>query len=220
MTAPQPPTVPGAPADGGTQTGQAPATAPVTPPSTTGQAPAQQATQDVSSLPEWAQKLIKDTRDEAATHRTGKQTATQQAQAAQAERDKILAAMGIKPDGTSDADPAEQVAQFQAVAWENAVQLQVVRGEKDGGYDADALLDSNEFLNSLGTLVDEDPGGEGFRTALRKHVKDFVADRPKFKAQAAGPARSGGDMAPGQPGTPRARPTSLMAAVKAYHDKA
>ena len=173
--------------------------------------------QDVSSLPDWAQKLLGDTRAEAAKHRTDKQSAAQQAQAAQQQRDAVLKALGLKADGSEDIDPAkltEQIDQYKAVAWENAVESHVVRLAGAVGYDADALLDSNQFLNSLEALVNEDPSNSDFRALLEKHLKDFVGKHPKFKSANGAPARSGGDMPPGQAGAPTARPTSLSAAVK------
>lgn len=211
MTAPTPSAAPGAPADGGSA-GQAPTTtqpqqnqqAPATAPGAQQQAPA---SQDVSSLPDWAQKLITDTRTEAAKHRTEKQTAAQQAQAAQAQRDAILKAAGLKPDGT-DADPdpaalAAQIQEAQAVAWTNAVELSVVRSALAVGADSEKLIDSRAFIDSLDAFVDLDPNSAEFKTKLADHVKAYVDKHPTFKAAAPGPARSGGDH-PGGAGQPPA----------------
>lgn len=182
------------------------------------QAPAKTDPQDVSSLPEWAQKLITDTRAEAAKHRTDKQTAAQQAQAAQQQRDAVLKAMGLNPDGKDlPPDPealAKQVSDYKAVAWENAMQTQILRVaiRPEIGADADTLLDSNSFLDSLGEFVSEDPSTKEFRDKLAAHIKTWVEKNPKFKTQPAGPARSGGDH-PGGGGAPTTRPTSLHAAV-------
>lgn len=207
MTAPQPPAAPGAPADGG-QAGQAPTTtqpqqqAPATAPGA--QSPA---SQDVSSLPDWAQKLLNDTRSEAAKHRTEKQTAAQQAQEAQAQREKLLAALGLKADG-SDADPdpsalAAQITEAQAVAWTNAVELSVVRSALAVGADSEKLIDSRAFIDSLDEFVDLDPNTAEFKKKLADHVKAYVDKHPTFKAAAPGPARSGGDH-PGGAGQPPA----------------
>lgn len=220
MTAPTGGT-PGAPTDGGTQAGQAPATGtqqPTTPPTTTTPPAGQQPeTQDVSQLPAWAQKIINETRAEAAKHRTDKQTATQAAADAKAQRDNVLKALGLKEDGTEDVDPnklTEQIDQYKAVAWENAVESQVVRLGHTLDIDVDALLDSNAFLNSLEDLVEDDPAGSEFKGKLEAHLKDFVEKHPKFKRTPSAPTRSGGTMPPGNPGTPNARPKSLSAAVK------
>lgn len=163
--------------------------------------------QDVSSLPAWAQKLITDTRTEAAKHRTEKQTAAQQAQAAQAQRDAILKAAGLKADG-SEADPdpaalAAQIQEAQAVAWTNAVELSVVRSAMTVGANAEALIDSRAFIDSLDAFVDLDPNTAEFKTKLAEHVKAYVDKHPTFKAAAPGPARSGGDH-PGGAGQPPA----------------
>lgn len=212
MTAPQPSVAPGAPTDGGTG-GQAPTdTQPQNTP-----APAATETQDVSQLPAWAQKLITDTRTEAAKHRTDKQTATQAAAEAKAQRDAALKAFGLNADGTDvPADPAALTAAVelaQSAAWSTAVENQVLR-TKD--IDADRLLDSRAFIDSLDPFADEDPSTADFKTKLAAHVKAYVGKHPNFKATSAGPARSGGDMTPGAPATPPTRPKSLMDAVSKH----
>lgn len=219
MTAPQPPAAPGAPADAGTG-GQAPTgTQPTTTPPAPGSGTQSPAKTDLNTLPDDVRKIIEDARAEAARHRTDKQTAAQAAAEAKAQRDAVLKALNLKPDGTEDVDPnklTEQVNQYKAVAWENAVEAQVVRLAGTVGFDADALLDSNKFLDSLGDLVTQDPNSGDFRALLEAHLKKFVADNPKFKAAAAGPkapASSGGVVPPGQPGGVTTRPTSLSAAV-------
>lgn len=203
-------------------TGQPP-TAPPTRQPPAGPAPAPQPPdpkndqpQDVASLPEWAQKLISDTRAEAAQHRTAGKTAAQAAAEAKAQRDAILKAMGLDPDGKdTPPDPAKLAKQYsdaQAVAWENGTQVAILRAAPSVGADADALLDSNTFLDSLGDFVDDDPTTTEFRTRMSKHIKDFVAKHPKFKAAPAGPVRSGGDLSGGPGGNPNTRPKSLREA--------
>lgn len=222
MTAPTPPPAPGAPSDAGTG-GQAPqgTQPPATPPAPqpTGQEPNQPQgqPQDVSSLPEWAQKLITDTRAEAAKHRTNGQTAAQQAQAAQQQRDAVLKALGLTADG-KDAPPdpealTAQLEQQQAVAWTNAVELTVFRTAAAAGANADALLDSRAFIDSLDELADVDPSSADFKSQLDVHVRKYVEQHPQFKAQPAGPARSGGDH-PGGGGAPTTRPKSLADALR------
>lgn len=183
MTAPQSP-APGAPADTGTG-GQAPAgPQPTTQP--TGPALVEQP-QDVSALPEWAQKIITDTRSEAAKYRTGQQTAAQQAQAAEQQRNAVLQVLGINPDGTNappDATKlAAQLEQQQTVAKSNAVELSVFRVAAPAGADADALLDSRGFLDSLIQFREDDPASPEFRQKLEAHIRAYVEQNPKFKAQ-------------------------------------
>ena len=210
---------PGAPQDTtsvpGTGTPQAPAapsTTPAadsTPTGTSTTTPPADEAQDVSSLPTWAQKLIKSTNAEAAKHRTEKQAANQQ-------RDAMLKVLGYTPNGTT-APPTpeeltEKLGQQQAQTWELGAQLAVVRTATAAGADADALLDSNTFLDSLAEFVDDDPNTAEFRTKMAAHIAKFVTEHPKFKTAPAGPARSGGDH-PGGGSTPTTRPKSLHAAV-------
>lgn len=217
---------PGAPSDAGTG-GQAPqGTQPPAlpaPQQPAGQAPAQQPQQGtdpqaIDSLPDWAQKQIRDLRAENATHRTGKQTATQQAQAAQEKLTAVLKAAGLNPDGTEAApDPAalaQQLEERTATAWVNAVELAVFRTASAAGANADALLDSRTFIDSLDALSDVDPASAEFKTKLDAHVRQYVKDHPQYTTQPAGPARSGGDH-PGGGGAPTNRPKSLAAAIKA-----
>jgi enamine deaminase RidA (YjgF/YER057c/UK114 family) len=220
---------PGAPADAGTG-GQAPqgTQPPATPPAQqqpTGQAPATQQPEGSSSMTlEAAQKVIDDLRKENAKHRTDKQSSSQQAQAAQQQLDAVLKALGKSPDG-SDAplDPAAlaaEVTQQQAIAWENAAENAILRVASTAGADADALLDSTTFLDSLGDFIALDPKSAEFRTKLQAHITVWVDKHPKHKAAGAVTAtRSGGDH-PGGTGTPTTRPKSLHAAVaKAYGGK-
>ena len=214
---------PGAPTDAGTG-GQAPqgTQPPATPPEqqANGQAPDSQQQGTTSGMTlEAAQKIIDELRKENAGHRTAKQTATQQAQAAQAQRDAVLKALGLTPDGTdAPLDPealAAQVTEHQAIAWETAAENAILRVAGPAGADADALLDSNAFLDSLGDLIALDPKSAEFRTKLQAHITVWLDKHPKHKAAPTVPtaARSGGDH-PGGTRTTSARPTSLMAAVK------
>lgn len=208
MTAPTPPAAPGAPADGGpaglapttTQPQQAPATAP----GAQTQTPAKT---DLSTLPADVRKVIEDLRTEAAKHRTDGQTAKQAAEAEKQRVSAVLKALGLNADGTdAPADPAALAAQIQeaqAVAWTNAVELSVVRSTLAVGANAEALLDSRAFIDSLDQFVDDDPNSGEFKKKIADHVKSYVDKHPTFKAAAPGPARSGGDH-PGGAGQPPA----------------
>lgn len=208
MTAPQPPAAPGAPADGG-QAGQAPTTtqpqqqAPANAPG----AQSQPAKTDLSTLPADVRKVIEDLRTEAAKHRTDGQTAKQAAEAEKQRVAAVLKALNLKADG-SEADPdpaalAAQIQEAQAVAWTNAVELSVVRSTLAVGANAEALLDSRAFIDSLDQFVDDDPNSGEFKKKIADHVKAYVDKHPTFKAAAPGPARSGGDH-PGGAGQPPA----------------
>lgn len=228
MTAPQPSAAPGAPADGGTggqaSTGtQQPTTTPQAPANGTGAQP-QQPAQDVSSLPDWAQKLITDTRTEAAKHRTDKQTAAQQAQEAAAQRDKVLAALGLTADGKAappDVDAlAAQLEQQQNVAWTSAVKLNVFQSAAQLGLNATALLDSVSFIDSLDDFTEDDVTSAEFGQKLTAHLKAYGEKHPSFKQQptTTAPARAGSDRpAGGNGGTPR-QPKGLGAAIRAAYE--
>jgi hypothetical protein len=229
MTVPNPSAAPGAPADGGTG-GQAPTGTqpPAAQPAPTGQQPgpgAQPQPTDLSTLPADVRKLIEDTRAEAAKHRTEKATATTEAQAAKAQRDAVLKAMGLNADGT-DAPPTTdaltaQVEQQQAVAWTAAVELNVFRTAQAAGANGEALLDSRAFIDSLDPFTDDDPASPEFRTKLAEHVKKYVEQHPTFKAGPPAATRSGGDHPGGSgnggPGSQRS--SSLGAAVKAHYNR-
>lgn len=230
MTVPNPSAAPGAPADGGTG-GQAPTgTQPPAAPAPTGPQPgsgtqplATGQPQDISSLPDWAQKIITDTRAEAAQHRTAKQTAAQEAQAAKTQRDAILKAAGLNPDGTDAPATTEaltaQVEQQQAVAWTAAIELNVFRTAQAASANGEALLDSRAFIDSLDTFTEDDPTGPDFRTKLEAHVKAYVEKHPTFKATTTttAPPRAGGDRPAGGSGTQPQRPQGLGAAIKAHY---
>lgn len=217
-------TGPGAPADAGTG-GQAPqgTQPPATPPAQqpTGQAPATQQPADATSgmTLEAAQKVIDDLRKENAKHRTDKQQSSTQAQAATQQLQAVMKALGLNTDG-SDAPPdpealAAQITEQQAINWETAAENAILRVAPTAGADADALLDSNAFLDSLGDLIALDPKSEEFRKKLQAHITVWVDKHPKHKTAAAASTatRSGGDH-PGGTGTPSTRPTSLSQAVK------
>lgn len=207
--------------DGGEPSGQAPqgdqpsSTPPAQQP---GQEPDKQQGAPASMTLEDAQKIIEGLRKENAKHRTDKQTSSQQAQAATDQLNAVLKALGKNPDG-SDLPPdpqalAAEVTQQQAIAWETAAENAILRVAPTAGADADALLDSNAFLDSLGDLIALDPKSAEFRTKLQAHITVWVDKHPKHKAAAAAPTatRSGGDH-PGGGGTPTTRPRSLQAAV-------
>jgi hypothetical protein len=222
VSQPNPSTAPGAPADTGTG-GQAPTG---TPPQNQPTPPAAPQTQDVSSLPDWAQKIITDTRAEAATHRTGKQTATAEALAAKQQRDAILKAAGFTPDG-KDAPPdtealAAQIEQERAVAWTTGVELSVFRTAQAAGVDGDKLLDSRAFVDSLDEFTEDDPRSPDFRTKLDAHIKAYVEKHPQFKTTTTAPtapARAGSDRQPGSGGTPTQARKGLGAAIQAHYGR-
>lgn len=187
MTQPDP--TPGAPA--GTDSPPPSATPPA--PAASGAAPAPSGpTEDIGSLPEWAQKSIRDARAEAAKSRTtAKQTAAEQAR--QEVTQQIARALGLGEEG-QPVDPAQltsQIEQAQAAAWKSGVQLQVYRLAGSLGANPDALLDSLAFIDSLDDLIDVDPSAADFGTQLEAKVRAAVERNPAYRVAGQAPAGTG-----------------------------
>ncbi len=212
MTAPVEPT-PGAPA-----TEPTPQTAPAQPAVTPEPAKPDKPAEDLASLPDWAQKVIRDARAEAASTRTtAKQTAAEQARTELTAQ--IAKALGL--DGDEPPDPEEltaQIEQAQAAAWRSGVELQVFRGASALGADPAKLLDSLSFIDSLDDLVDVDPGTPDFAAQLQAKISAAIERNPTFKADqapaAAAPSTPRPDPSQGTRGAiAAARPTSLFDAI-------
>lgn len=147
--------------------------------------------QDVKDLPDWAQKLIRDTRAEAASHRT---KATEAETAKQSSLDAIAKALGLKKDEADPAKLAEQLTGKDNELRQSKVELAVHRLAGKHGGNPDALLDSRSFLTSVKDL---DPSGKDFTQAVESAIKDAVKANASLKAAPAGPAVSGGDFTGG-----------------------
>ena len=195
------PTAPGAP----------PAQPPAQPPAPAGQQP----TQDVSQLPDWAQKLIADARGEAAkTRTTAKQAAADEARQELAKT--IGKALGLTT-GDDAPDPEQltsQLSEYQTENWSVGVENLILRNAGKYGVNAAAVLDSVSFWESLGDLQGASPRDADFAAQVEASVKKLAETNPAFKAAPAGPARAGADMTGGTPPPPAKRPTSLVEALK------
>lgn len=154
---------------------------------------------DVTSLPANVQQLIKNLRDEAARSRPNQQTAAAQAKAQEAETQlaKVMAALGRKPDGSPLDDPAAAAAALseraevaEATAWRNGVRLAIYQAAGPLGANADGLLDSLAFVDTLDDLVDADPTSAEFRTALEAKIRTALEANPTLRA-GQGPVRMG-----------------------------
>lgn len=153
--------------------------------------------QEVSDLPEWAQTLIKDTREEVAKTRVNaKQAAADEAKKQMAH--DIGRALGIINDDTPPEDQLtpEQLKDLLAgernTARSARTELAVFKAAQGGGgFNVAALLDSRQFLDSI---KDVDPNdGE----ALAAKIAEAVTAQPWLAAPTAPepvPAT-----APGQP---------------------
>jgi hypothetical protein len=195
MTMPLEPQAPGAPAGQQPEGGQQPAAAPPQEP----QQPSTQ-TQDVSQLPDWAQKIIADTRAEAARHRTEKKAATEQVSAEQARVAAILKAAGINADGEEQPDPealASQLEERGTELWSKSVELETYHSAVKHGVKAEALTDSVAFWEAVGEL---DPSDPEFAAGVDAAIAAAVKANPGLKVP-QGAARSGADFT-GSPGAP------------------
>lgn len=206
MTMPTEPQAPGAPEAGQQNSGQQPAAA--APPNP--QQPSTE-TQDVSQLPDWAQKIITDTRAEAAKHRTEKKAATEQVSAEQARVAAILKAAGINADGEEQVDPEALLQEKSTELWSKSIELQIFQSAPTHGVNAKALTDSVSFWEAMGDL---DPADPEFAASVDKAIADAVKANPALKAQQGSP-RSGADFT----GAPSAPPNIDQAIADAEEKK-
>lgn len=168
----------------------------------------------MASLPDWAQTLLRDTRNEAAQARNNaKQQAADQARA---EVTKQLAqALGITPAGQAP-DPAQlqaQIVERESQLKRERVENAAYRAATRLGADPDALLDSRAFLADAHQL---DPASADFTTRLDAAVTAAVTANPKIKAVVApagsatpptfatNPAQAAGNGSPPQTSTVQA----------------
>lgn len=154
--------------------------------------PTPPAAEDISSLPEWAQKQIADLRKENASDRTNaKKTAADEATAEILA--KVQAALGGKTGDTAPTadELTAQLAASTSAATDAQRELAVYRAAATvTGADAPTLLDSRTFLTAI---KDIDPTDSA---ALKAAVVKALTDNPRLKAtQAAG--KSGGDFTGG-----------------------
>ena len=166
---------------------------------------------DVSSLPAWAQKAIREARAEAGKARTNaKQAAADQARQDLAQQ--IGKALGLVKDGDAAPDPAklaEQLAGAQAEGQQARTELAVYKAAGKHGADPDKLLDSRKFADQI---KDVDPSDT---KKISELIKKAVEDNPNYRAADPPPA-SGAPMG-GKP--PSGKPKTLAAAIDARYKK-
>jgi hypothetical protein len=182
-------------------------------------APPAEAT-SVEELPSWAQKLVRDTRAEAATNRAKAKEHADALAALQAKSqqqlDGIARALGLKPE---EATPEQIMAERDAAraaseassakAREASVELAVFRAAAAAQVNGNALLDSRSFVATLSGL---DPAAPDFAQRVNDAITAAVEANPGWKlaapaatpppaqppagnqsATTAPPARSGGE---------------------------
>lgn len=164
---------------------------PAQPPATPPEPPA---ANDVQSLPDWAQKMIGDLRNEAAGNRTKAKTAEE-------ERAELLAsiakAIGNGEDETPD--PAKLTSDLEATrndARVARVEAAAVRAAVKAGANADALLDSRSFIDAIAGF---DPASDTFSTDLESAITKALEANPTLKTAGQAPGKSGADHT-GDPG--------------------
>ena len=176
MTEPVQPT-PGAPA------------APPTPNTPPAPAPAPPATTPPSAVPPWerdgqqfdpqrAWDLVQSLRTE---NTTLKQSRNQQDAAARTQLADVAKLLGLAPETNDPAALTEQIEAAQDAAWRSGVQLALYKAAGQLGANADALLDSMSFIESL-DAIDAEPGDPEFATQLADLVKAAVERNPTFKS--------------------------------------
>jgi hypothetical protein len=153
----------------------------------------------VDSLPGPVAKVIRDAREEAGKARTvAKQNAANEAR--QQLTQDIGKALGLI-DGNKAPTPEELTEQLrqshgalttaQEQAASAAIELNVYKTAHRLGADADALLDSRQFCDTVDNI---DPGldEQAFATAVEQAIQAALGRNPSLRARGAG--RSGGDM--------------------------
>jgi hypothetical protein len=159
------------------------------------------------------QAYVRGLRAEAADNRKAADAAAAEAAAAKAQRDKVLAAMGLKPDGSEqDPDPAalESKLTVAAAETENTKRENLVLRVGPGlGANVDKLLDSRSFTNKLAALKVDDREGV---TAL---ITEAITADVSLKSAPAPAASSGGTTHTGT--TPSDQRKSKAAALQSRY---
>lgn len=183
-------------------------------------------TQDVSSLPDWAQKALKDARADAAKARTG---AKQQAadDAVKKVMGDIAKALGMSPDGELTPDQLNEqyqqqieerdarIAELEANQTEAMFQGYIRDAAKGLALDASMLAGWQNFRDEVEAELDDEFTDDDLKAAVEKVAKTYQG-RPQFAANGTAPPRSGAPM-PGAPTQQPKRPRSLTEALgRAY----
>jgi hypothetical protein len=174
------------------------------------QQPAEPAAGSIDELPPWAQKLVRDTRSEAAANRTKAKEhesalTTLQAKS-QEQLDGIARALGLKPEEATpeqimaERDTARATAAVNAAAKRASdVELAVFRAAARAGADGDKLLDSRTFVTGL---ADMDPAADGFAQQVSDRIAAALDSNPGWKLAEPVPA--------GQPAAPPLAPAAPL----------
>lgn len=151
--------------------------------------------QDVSALPEWAQKLIRDGRQEAAANRVkGKESGKSEV------LETLAKALGLKNDEKPDPEKlAADLASRDSKLKETRAQLAVLKAAGKVKADPEAVLDSNSTMSKIGKL---DPDDDDYESEVQRILADAVKANPRLGIGT--PIGAGGrDMAGGSGGDGR-----------------
>ncbi len=129
--------------------------------------------QDVSALPEWAQKLIRDGRQEAAANRVkGKESGKAEV------LDTLAKALGLKNDEKPDPEKlAADLASRDSKLKETRSQLAVLKAAGKVKADPEAVLDSNSTMSRIGKL---DPDDEDYESEVSRILAEAVKANPRL----------------------------------------
>lgn len=185
-------------------------------------APAQQPTSfDPSTLPPEARAYI-DQRVKDADYKA--RTAARQAAAEQAKRETaatIAQALNLPGFDGDAATPEELIEAAQSAAWASAVEVAMLR---TAPADADRLLDSRRFLESLDDLVEVDPRAPEFAEQIQAKIRQWLEANPAPGAGTGsaptGPTGLKPDPSQGGHGAPApTRPASLSEAISRHYQQ-
>lgn len=160
--------------------------------------PTQEEPQSVDSLPDWAQKLIADTRREAADNRVKAK------QAEEVTRDSVLAAvnkaLGIETETAPTVDDLTQTLtsreqENQALRLEHSLYVQAVKQHVD----PDMLTDSRSFMQAMHGIDPTD--ADAISAAITEHVNAHpqIFNQPQAGASSIDqPGQAPGQVTPEQ----------------------
>ncbi|MGC0205232.1 hypothetical protein [Streptomyces levis] len=160
----------------------APATAPPA-------APAQGEPQDVASLPDWAQREIREARAEAARYRTQARQQPAEPTAPQAPAPAAEGDLSRLPQWAQRA-----VNDGQGAAQQLALQTAIIAAAPAAGADIARLLDSQTAMRTLAAVDPSDA------TAVQQAITNLLGTHRHLAAQAPGPGRAGVEFTTGGAG--------------------
>ncbi|WP_406124987.1 hypothetical protein OHQ89_23825 [Streptomyces canus] len=165
------------------------------------------APQDVASLPDWAQKLIRDTRAEAADYRTRAQAVAPQQPAAP----QAPAPVPQQPAPPADGDVARLpqwaqrvVTDGQGAAQQLALQSAVIAAAPAAGADVSRLLDSQAAMRALAAINPADPA------AVKQAIEGVLASHQHLAAVPQTAPKGGADFGTPGPGAVTAEQFAAM----------